>query len=146
MCAGGIPTENKSHAVDCVLAALEIQRLMKEIKLLKSELGIDYWELRLGIHSGPVIAGVIGENKFAYDIWGDTVNTASRMESSGNTGEVNISESTFELIKDFFDCEFRGEVNAKNKGNIRMYFVKKIKPEFSVNQQGIVPNKTLLSK
>ena len=68
------------------------------------------------------------------------------MESSGNTGEVNISESTFELIKDFFDCEFRGEVNAKNKGNIRMYFVKKIKPEFSVNQQGIVPNKTLLSK
>ncbi|HNO24953.1 MAG TPA: adenylate/guanylate cyclase domain-containing protein [Leptospiraceae bacterium] len=140
MCAGGIPKKNKTHAVDCVLAALEIQDFMNMMKKLKEEKGFPYWELRLGIHSGPLVAGVIGERKFAYDVWGDTVNTASRMESSGTPGKINISGNTYKLVKDFFDCEYRGKVSAKNKGEVEMYYVNRIHPEFSKDEEGRIPN------
>ena len=134
MCAGGIPMTNTTHPIDCVLAALEIQAMMFQVKKLKEGLGHPYWELRLGIHTGPLIAGVIGEKKFTYDVWGDTVNIASRMESSGIAGKVNISSATYNLVKDFFDCEYRGKVQAKNKGDVEMYFVTGIKEELSVNK------------
>jgi class 3 adenylate cyclase len=88
MCAGGLPIKNKTHHIDACLAGLELKRMMTQIKELQDSLGLDFWELRIGIHCGPVIAGVIGEKKFAYDIWGDAVNTASRLESSGATGEI----------------------------------------------------------
>jgi len=140
MCAGGIPKRNKTHAIDCCLAALEIQSFMNLMKKLKEEQGYPYWELRLGIHTGPLIAGVIGERKFAYDVWGDTVNTASRMESSGTPGRINISYSTYEVVKDFFVCEYRGEVSAKNKGVVKMYYLDRIKPEFSKDEEGLMPN------
>jgi PAS domain S-box-containing protein len=133
MCAGGIPMANKTHAIDCILAALEIQSVMNQVKELKEGLGHPYWELRLGIHTGPLIAGVIGEKKFAYDVWGDTVNTASRMEASGIIGKVNISSATYELVKDFFDCEYRGKIQAKNKGEVEMYFVTGIKQKLSID-------------
>ena len=87
------------------------------------EKGQPFFELRLGIHTGPVVAGIVGTKKFAYDIWGDTVNTASRMESSGAVGKVNISGTTYELVKDKFNCIHRGKIAAKNKGDIDMYFV-----------------------
>ncbi|MGK0291288.1 MAG: adenylate cyclase [bacterium] len=125
MAVGGIPTENKTHAYDCVLAGLEIQDFMKQLKKEKEAKGEPCWELRLGIHTGGLVAGVIGTQKFAYDVWGDTVNLASRMESSGETGKVNISSATYEQIKDFFKCEYRGKIKAKNKGDIDMYFVHK---------------------
>jgi len=83
----------------------EFKNFKNRMKRLKEEKGFPYWELRLGIHSGPLVAGVIGEKKFAYDIWGDTVNTTSRMESSGTPGKINISGTTYELVKEFFDCE-----------------------------------------
>jgi class 3 adenylate cyclase len=140
MCAGGIPKRNKTHAIDCCLAALEIQSFMNMMKKLKEEKGFPYWELRLGIHTGPLIAGVIGERKFAYDVWGDTVNTASRMESSGTPGKVNISYTTYELVKDFFHCEYRGEVNAKNKGVVKMYYLERIKSEYAKDEMGLMPN------
>ncbi len=140
MCAGGIPIKNKTHAIDSILAALEIQNFMNTIRSEKEKNGLPYWEIRLGIHTGPLVAGVIGERKFAYDVWGDTVNTASRMESSGAAGKINISGATYELVKDFFECEYRGKINAKNKGEIDMYFVHGLKPEFSKAGTSLTPN------
>ncbi|MBL1180138.1 MAG: HD domain-containing protein [Bacteroidetes bacterium] len=137
MCAGGIPIRNKSNPIDIVLSGLEIQRYIQEIKKIKGE---NAWSLRIGINTGELIAGVVGIKRFAYDIWGDTVNIASRMESSGEEDKVNISGATYEHIKDFFVCEYRGKVKAKNKGFIDMYFVNSIKPELSVNGEGIEPN------
>jgi class 3 adenylate cyclase len=123
MCAGGIPVANTTNPADVVKAGLEIKAYMDRIKSEREANGQDYWELRIGIHTGKVIAGVVGKNKFAYDIWGDAVNTASRMESSGEPGKVNISGDTFELVKDQFNCVYRGKIKAKNKGDIDMYFV-----------------------
>ena len=140
MCAGGIPRTNATHAIDCILAALEIQDFMNLMKSLKEERGFPYWELRLGIHSGALIAGVIGEKKFAYDVWGDTVNTASRMESSGTPGKINISGITYELVKEYFECDYRGKVNAKNKGEVEMYYVNGLKLEYSKDGNGRTPN------
>lgn len=127
MCAGGLPEANTTHPFDAVMAAVEIQEAVAERKRKKAGVGEFYWDIRLGIHTGPVTAGVVGKNKFAYDIWGTTVNTASRMESSGAAGRVNISGATYELVKDRFITEPRGKVQAKNMGEIEMYFVNGIK-------------------
>lgn len=123
MAAGGIPTTNNSHPKDVVKAAIAIKNFMDEHKIKKQAEGKLFFRIRIGIHTGPVVSGIVGTKKFAYDIWGDTVNTASRMESSGEIGKVNISESTFNLIKDEFQCVHRGKLAAKNKGEIDMYFV-----------------------
>lgn len=140
MFAGGIPQSNATHAVDCVMAALEIQAFMNQMKEIKAAQNLPYWQLRLGIHSGDLVAGVIGERKFAYDVWSDTVNTASRCESSGVSGKINISGATFELIKDFFTCEYRGAIQAKNKGQIDMYFVHGLLPELQRPGHERAPN------
>ena len=109
---------------------------MDDLRKEKEARGEDCWEIRIGIHTGPVIAGVVGKNKFAYDIWGDAVNTASRMESSGIPGKVNISGATYNLVKDFFNCDHRGKIQAKNKGEIDMYLVESVKE--SVNEVSMV--------
>jgi class 3 adenylate cyclase/Tfp pilus assembly protein PilF len=123
MAAAGLPIENKTHATDMVSAAIEILQIIDEIKTDRKNRGLPFFEIRIGIHTGPVVAGIVGTKKFAYDIWGDAVNVASRMESSGEAGRINISGSTYELIKEQFKCEYRGKVTAKNKGQIDMYFV-----------------------
>jgi PAS domain S-box-containing protein len=140
MLAGGIPMANRRNPFDIVLAGLEIQQLMKRIREEKKLEKKTAWTLRLGIHSGELITGVVGEMKFAYDIWGDTVNTASRIESAGEAEKVNISGSTYNIIQDFFDCQYRGKIMVKNKGEIDMYFVERIKPEYSLDKEGIEPN------
>jgi len=123
MCAGGIPDQNTTHAIDIVNAAIEMQQYVEQQKLTKIAAGEIFFEIRIGIHTGSVVAGIVGTKKFAYDIWGDTVNLASRMESSGDVGRINISATTFELVKNTFTCEYRGKISAKNKGEIDMYFL-----------------------
>jgi len=123
ICAGGLPVLTYSHAEDTINAAMEIRDFMLARKTEKENKGEKPFELRIGIHTGPVVAGIVGVKKFAYDIWGDTVNIAARMETSGEAGKVNISGTTFELVKDIFNCSYRGKVQAKNKGEIDMYFV-----------------------
>ncbi len=151
MAAGGLPTPNTTHATDVINAALEMRDFIAEGKARKIAAGLPYFEIRIGIHTGPVVAGIVGVKKFQYDIWGDTVNTASRMESSGAVGEVNISEATYALVKNasgprsqgtlmptptallsespMFTFTPRGKVQAKGKGEMEMYFV-------SINEQG----------
>ncbi len=123
MCAGGLPVSNTTHPFDIVSAGLEMVKFIEDNKQDRISKGQPYFELRCGIHTGPVVAGIVGIKKFAYDIWGDTVNTASRMESSGGIGKVNISGTTYGIVKDKFTCVHRGKVEAKNKGSIDMYFV-----------------------
>ena len=122
MCAGGLPFATEDHAKKMVAAAFEIAEFVDNTKkdVAASEMTFD---IRIGINTGPVVAGVVGTKKFAYDIWGDTVNIASRMESMSEPGKVNISENTYALVKDDFDCAYRGEIEAKNRGKLKMYFV-----------------------
>ena len=123
MCAAGLPVTTDSHAVDMVKAALDIQVFMQKLGNERKSEGRPLFEVRIGIHSGPVIAGIVGTKKFQYDIWGDTVNIAARMESSGEAGKINISQCTYDRIKDKFECSHRGKIEAKNKGLVDMYFV-----------------------
>ncbi|MBL7951045.1 MAG: hypothetical protein JNM62_04940 [Flavobacteriales bacterium] len=146
MSACGVPSSDEHHAVKAVLAAVEVRELMESWRKEHAAIGKQPWALRIGLHSGPVVAGVVGKRKFAYDIWGDAVNTASRMESSGEPGEVNISGATYELVKDYFECEHRGAVEAKNKGRIDMYFVRRLKATYSKDGRGFRANEALMVK
>jgi class 3 adenylate cyclase len=109
--------------VDAVMAGLAMQNFMAKRIKERNARGQEGWELRIGIHTGPVVAGVVGKMKYAYDIWGDTVNIASRMESNGEPGKVNVSSATYNLIKENYQCLYRGKISAKNIGEVDMYFV-----------------------
>jgi adenylate cyclase len=122
MCAGGLPFPSEDHAHKMILAATEILEFV-EYSNRENPLNHTRFNIRVGINTGPVVAGVVGTKKFAYDIWGDTVNIASRMESNSIPGKINISENTFAIVMDAFDCEYRGEVEVKNRGMMKMYFV-----------------------
>ncbi len=129
MCAGGLPFPSEGHAEKIVKAAMEIAEFVTETKKNVNAKEMNF-DVRIGINTGPVVAGVVGAKKFAYDIWGDTVNIASRMESNSEPGKINISENTYEIIKDNFDCKYRGELEVKNKGMMKMYFVNGVKISF----------------
>ncbi len=123
LAAGGLPVVNDTNPNDAVNAAIEMIDYMEELNTSRGENHKGVWQLRVGIHSGELIAGVVGKNKFVYDIGGDTVNNASRMESSGESGKINISKDTYELVKDTFECSHRGKMEVKGKGDADMYFV-----------------------
>jgi adenylate cyclase len=120
LAVSGLPLANANHASDVIHAAIEIRAFIKKRVKLKGE---NTFGVRIGVHSGSVVAGIVGVKKYAYDIWGDTVNTAARMEQTSEAGKINISETTFQLVKQNFNCKYRGELEAKNKGKLKMYFV-----------------------
>lgn len=144
MCVGGVPIRNRSNPFNVVLAALEIQQFMNSLDKFKRDERFPVWKLRLGLHTGPVIAGVVGKTKFAYDIWGDTVNIAARMEQSGVVGKVNISGSTYDIVGKYFNCEYRGKIEAKNKGKVDMYFIHGLKSDYSHDENRVIPNSKFL--
>lgn len=121
MCAGGLPAANESNALDAVKAGLEIVKFVEDFNK-NPKPGILAFEVRIGINSGNLVAGVVGTKKFQYDIWGNTVNVAARMESACEPGMVNISESTYEQIESYFECRYRGEIDIKNAGKSKMYY------------------------
>ena len=123
MCAGGIPVENESNPMDALNAAREMVEWVNIWNSEREMNGKSIWEIRIGVHTGELVAGVIGTSKFAFDVWGDAVNIASRMESSGEPGKINISSSTYGYVKENFSFEYRGEIEVKNRGEIGMYFV-----------------------
>jgi adenylate cyclase len=116
----GLPVADAKHAENVVRASLEISEFMQQRQKVT---GNRSFHVRIGIHSGSVVAGIVGVKKFAYDIWGDTVNTAARMEQNSEGGKINISQTTYDLVKDKFTCTYRGEIEAKGKGQLKMYFV-----------------------
>lgn len=150
MCAGGLPLKNRSNPIDVTLVGLEFQKVIQDMGAEKEKEGKEPWRLRLGIHTGEVMAGVIGSKKFAYDIWGKAVNTASRMEETSAIGKVNVSGITYSYIADYFDCTYRGKIKVKNiDEEMDMYFVNRLKPEYSEDEDGVYPNaefKKILAK
>ena len=123
MCVGGLPTEDPTHPQRVIQAAMEFQEFLDNWKEQRIQFQEPVFEARIGIHTGPIIAGVVGVKKFAYDIWGDTVNVAARMEETSEAGRINVSQSTYELVKDNFKWNFRGAVEMKNRGSMNMYFL-----------------------
>jgi adenylate cyclase len=140
MCAGGIPVKNITNPIDVVMAAMEMRNFLQKLENAKRGPENRIWELKIGIHTGPVTATISGKKKISYDIKGDTVNTASRVEAVSEKGAILISVMTYELIKEFFDCEYFGKLPVKYKGDLQMYQVKGIKAEFSEGGDGLSPN------
>lgn len=145
MCVGGLPEINRSHPADACLAALEMQQLINRMNQERKKLRLPHWDVRVGLHTGPVIAGVVGRRKFIYDVWGDAVNVAARMEAAGAPGRINVSEAVYHRTKDLFDFEPRGSVDAKNKGPLEMFFLLRIKAGLALDPEGYVPNETFFA-
>jgi len=146
MCAGGIPIKNSTNPIDIVIAAMEMKRYVEKVQAECNFEGGQIWDLKLGIHTGPVVANIIGKRKVSYEIKGDTVNTASRIESAAEIGNIIISVMTYELVKEFFVCEYYGKMPVKYKGDLDMYVVKGLRPEFSEDKDRVTTNEAFRIK
>lgn len=146
LAVGGVPEPNRSHAMDAALCALQIMDHLAKLNRQREKLHLPAWIARIGINTGPVIAGVVGKHKFTYDIWGNTVNVAERVEAAGVPGRVTISEATWHHIKGRFETEPRGAVEIKHKGLVNMFFLDRIIPEFSSDSAGTIPNERFWKK
>lgn len=142
MCAGGVPDVDSANPIEVVLVALGMIAYVDS----RQSMSRNFWNIRVGINTGPVISGTLGYKKKAFDIWGDSVNIASRMESSSEAGQINITSDTYEKVKDYFECEYRGKMPVKYKGEIDMYFVKRLRPEYSEGGSLYRPNTALLQQ
>jgi adenylate cyclase len=143
VCAGGLPVGNRTHAVDACLAALQVQKFVRDTNQQRHKLRLAPWELRIGVNTGPVVAGIVGKQRFSYEVWGNAMNVAQRLEEACVPGRVNISANTLAEVAPFFETEPRGSVDVKHLGAIDMYFLNHLKPEFSADRDGCVPNDNL---
>jgi class 3 adenylate cyclase len=146
MCAGGIPSKNITNPIDVVMAAIEMRNYIEDFELRKRGKDNRIWELKTGIHTGPVTASISGKKKINYDIKGDTVHTASRVEAISENGSILISVMTNELVKEFFDSEYSGKLPVKYKGDLQIYRVKGLKPDLSEDGKGLIPNESFRIK
>jgi len=146
MAVAGVPIANRSHPFDACLAALEIQTVMARMKAQREKMRLPALELRVGVHTGPVMSGVVGRRKFTFDIWGDAVNTAALMEANGAPGRINVSESVVGHVKKFFELEPRGAIAAKHDRTHEMFFLNRLKPEYSRDAEGRIPNETFAAE
>jgi class 3 adenylate cyclase len=140
LAVGGVPESNRSHAIDAALGALQVIDHLAKLNRQREKLHLPAWQVRIGINTGPVIAGVVGKHKFTYDIWGNTVNIAQRVEAAGVPGRICIAESTWQHIKTRFETDARGAVEVKHQGLVNMYYLNRIRPEFSSDPAGTMPN------
>lgn len=146
MCASGVPNENEFQVRNIVIAGLQLVEAMRVFNEKQKSLNKPIWDVRVGIHTGEIIAGVVGKKKFAYDVWGDAVNIASRMESNSEPGRVNVSASTYLEVEQYFEFEKRGFIEAKNRGELEMFFVNRIKEEFCKKGSSIYPNQSMFKR
>ena len=146
LCAAGIPESNDTHPIDTCLAALRFQAFVERENKQKEMLRLEPWRLRIGINSGPLVAGVVGKKRYTYDVWGTSVNTAARLQQTCDAGRINISASTLHYTRGVFETEPRGQVEVKNLGNVDMYYLNRIKPEFSADPLGVLPNADFWSR
>ncbi len=140
LCAAGLPEKNSTHPLDSCLAALQLQRSVAESNRRREQLRLKPWLQRIGINTGPVVAGVVGSKRYTYDVWGTAVNAAARLEQACEPGRINVSSSTLHYGKGLFETEPRGSIEVKNLGAIEMHFLNRIKPEFSADAEGCFPN------
>lgn len=145
MAVSGVPESNRLHVLNACLAALEMQEVAKSLAADRRKLRLPFFEFRIGIHTGSVIAGVIGRRRFTYDIWGDAVNIAARMESHSRAGRINVSERMFHQMTPYFEFSGQGTVEVKNKAPMAMYFLERLKPEYAEDAEGRVPNQHLFA-
>ena len=146
MCASGLPAESRGHAIIICLAALEIQNYLTRSNDKREKMRMQRWDMRIGIHTGPVIAGVVGERKFTYDIWGDSVNIAALMEQNSEPGRINISGTTYQQVGEIFEIENRGSINTGKKGELPMFFLNRLKEEFAEDSDGLKTNNAFQQK
>ena len=146
MAVAGVPAANRRHGIDACLAALEMQAVVSRMKALREKMRLPALEMRVGLHSGPVMSGVVGKNKFTFDIWGEAVNTAALMEANGAPGRINVSETVVGQVKTLFELEARGPIVAKHDRAHEMFFLNRLKPEFSRDAEGRAPNQAFAAE
>ncbi len=146
MLAGGVPEKNKTHHLDVALVGLAFRQSMERLSFHPQFEDTDVWKIRIGIHTGPIMAGVVGSDKFVFDIWSDAVNVASRIETASEANKINISEEYYQKIRAFFECQPRGKKLIKGKGEVSMYFLEKLKDDFKQDELGYQPNRHFWQK
>jgi class 3 adenylate cyclase len=145
LAVAGVPESDRLHVLHACLAALGILDVAAKIRAEREKLRLPFFELRVGVHTGSVIAGVVGRQRFTYDIWGDAVNVASLMESNGEPGRINVSEQVYHHAKPYFEFTGRGMLEVKNKRPLKMYFLERLRPEYAADESGLRPGEHLFA-
>ena len=140
MCVGGLPEPNRTHAIDACLAALQIQKFLRNANRQRERLHLAPWELRIGIRTGSLVAGIVGTRRLTYDVWGNTANVSQRLQEACEPGRINISGSTFHQVAALFETEPRGRIEVKHMEPIEMYFLNRIRPDLTADAEGCLPN------